>query len=98
MRQSLSSWLICAVVQGLLMPPALCALARTGASARPDPHHGHPVHNKSHGTAVVHGSAHATLARQRRSAVSLDPAHLTTTALIDPVPAGKFPIPAPLKG
>ncbi len=93
MRQSWASWLICTVVQALLMPPAACALAHTAAAAR----HEHSVRAKSHHAASAHGSAHAALARQRRSA-SLHPTQSASTALIDPVPRDRFPFPAPLKG
>ncbi len=42
--------------------------------------------------------AHMAFPRQRRGSSSLRPTQPTATALIDPVPRGKFPFPAPLKG
>jgi hypothetical protein len=98
MRQSLSSWLVCALVQAVLMPPASCALAHAS------PAHGeharlHAESASRHSSkAGVHHSAHQLLARERRTGAHLHSAQPAVTALIDPVPRGRFPFPAPLKG
>ncbi len=92
-----------ALLSGLLAPApphAAAALARAqpASSSHAGAHHGH-THPARHrpSPARRHGSR-AVLQHARRKPARLRLMQPVTTALIDPVPRGKFSFPPPLKG
>jgi hypothetical protein len=86
------------MLQGLLLPSALFAATKhPHASTHPAAHRqGAPW--KASRAAKKYATNSETLRRAQRRPATLHLAHVETAALIDPVPLGRFPMPAPLKG
>ncbi len=89
------------MLQGLILPLSLFAAHRGGAVACAQKT-AHP-HRPASRAAVLHSRAthpraKASAAHSTRKSVRLEPVGVETTALIDPVPLGRVPVMAPLKG
>lgn len=90
--------LCCALLQGLLLPFAIHPSAAAATKAR----HARPTTHPPRSSRPQLGAAHpwgaAALAHARRRRIHLRPTQPAATAVIDPLPRGNFPFPAPLKG
>jgi hypothetical protein len=87
--------LLCAVVHGLFLQSAMVAstsVSRAGVRHSARHHHVNGARMASPHAAARARHVHA------RTTTHLHPTQPVTTALIDPVPRGKFPFPPPLKG
>jgi hypothetical protein len=87
------------VLQWLLLQSAIDPNAAAAATSarRALPTRYQPRSSSPH-LGVAHPSGTATLAHARRKPLHLHPSQPAATALIDPVPRGKFVFPPPLKG
>jgi len=92
--------LLCvAMLQGMFLqftPWSVAAHEATKAGQAPASHHSVRAAGSRSATATV--ASRETLARARRKQNRLPTVQPVRTALIDPVPRGRFPFPAPLKG
>ena len=91
--------LLClAVLQGLFL---LSAHAAPVTHSRASGYHAlRPTHNSAAKSRATNSTAaHAeTVRRAQKRPINLRVTHTETAAWIDPVPLGRFPVPAPLKG
>jgi hypothetical protein len=90
--------LCCALLQGLLLTFALAPNAAAAARANRSLPTRYRPRSHSPRLAAARHSGGAALAHARRKPIRLHSSQPQTTALIDPVPRGKFVFPAPLKG
>ena len=83
-----------ALMPGLLLPASLSALAAPSRLSKT-----HAAKQPRHSVASEHRAVRqSSVKRANRKVAHLEPSQPVATAMIDPVPRGRFPFPPPLKG